>query len=525
MDDYYQLLQQLLQRSQAMVTSSSQTGPGVAPFPANSSSTTQQTQGGESPAPAPQLPLQHLTQPAAAATAATSSLSHFMQVWQDLAQQSQQQQTQSQQLLSILLQRHIQSLSSQLPQAQASSSASTSAVDIIRSLGAAGVAAALPDAVAAAAALVPSGSPLPSDLLCLLLANQQQHQSQQQRQNLVEQILIAQLLQMLQQQLLQPPPPPQPQQQLSLLLQHGQNQMAFEPLQQHQQGQLISQTIQELRQQEYPTNSAVAAAAQTANESDPKPGNPVHAVQTSRNQEMRAADSPHLAEAAAATITKTTAPVETPAAVPQFKCPPVASLTLPIHEREQQQTISEDNQTSNNNKNNNNNHSSSGAASASDTVPVFLSESGAASIVEVKVRKRRHYNSESFPQKLHRLVHECTDAGKGPIVGWLADGTGFEIRNMTDFVKEIIPQYFRHRKLTSFRRQLSMYGFRRDVTMRESSCYAHELFHRDHPEKCKEIKRLTEFELVLRNQQQKKKSKKSTSASASSASSVEDSTS
>jgi len=119
--------------------------------------------------------------------------------------------------------------------------------------------------------------------------------------------------------------------------------------------------------------------------------------------------------------------------------------------------------------------------------------------VELQIKTRRRYSHESFPEKLHRLIREAVDGDKDHIVAWLPDGHGFEIHSLKAFEDEIIPTYFRHQKLASFRRQLSMYGFRRDCAKQEARRYVHEIFHRDHPERCKEVKRLTDFQLVLKH--------------------------
>jgi len=133
----------------------------------------------------------------------------------------------------------------------------------------------------------------------------------------------------------------------------------------------------------------------------------------------------------------------------------------------------------------------------------------------VQIKKRRRYSHESFPEKLHRILQETSRIGetRERIISWTQDGSGFEIHNIKAFEAEIIPLYFRHRRLTSFRRQLSMYGFRRSISKQNTGCYAHELFHRDYPEQCKEIKRLSEFELVANETDEKEQASISASSS------------
>lgn len=113
--------------------------------------------------------------------------------------------------------------------------------------------------------------------------------------------------------------------------------------------------------------------------------------------------------------------------------------------------------------------------------------------ISFQVTERRPYRHESFPEKLYRLLHESAVSGKSSIVSWTPCGKAFEIHELEAFEKEIIPKYFRHRHIASFRRQLSMYGFRRAVVDDGYSGFAHEIFHRDHPEQCATIKRVSEI--------------------------------
>ena len=63
--------------------------------------------------------------------------------------------------------------------------------------------------------------------------------------------------------------------------------------------------------------------------------------------------------------------------------------------------------------------------------------------------------------------------------------------NKTDtFFKEIVPLYFRHSRLSSFKRQLNLYGFEQINIGPYRGGYYHEMFHRDSPEICRRMRRV-----------------------------------
>lgn len=59
-----------------------------------------------------------------------------------------------------------------------------------------------------------------------------------------------------------------------------------------------------------------------------------------------------------------------------------------------------------------------------------------------------------FPRKLFQILCETDPT----VVGWDTDGESFHIAKLEKFVEEVMPQFYRHNKLTSFQRQLNLYG-------------------------------------------------------------------
>ena len=92
-----------------------------------------------------------------------------------------------------------------------------------------------------------------------------------------------------------------------------------------------------------------------------------------------------------------------------------------------------------------------------------------------------------FPEKLHKMLSNIEEDGHGHVVSWQPHGRCFLVHKPKDFVKEIMPLYFKQTKLTSFQRQLNLYGFCRLTFGQDRGGYYHELFLKDRQFLCKRM--------------------------------------
>eukprot|EP00586_Coscinodiscus_wailesii_P001121 CAMPEP_0172484732 /NCGR_PEP_ID=MMETSP1066-20121228/12304_1 /TAXON_ID=671091 /ORGANISM="Coscinodiscus wailesii, Strain CCMP2513" /LENGTH=157 /DNA_ID=CAMNT_0013249433 /DNA_START=171 /DNA_END=644 /DNA_ORIENTATION=+ len=92
--------------------------------------------------------------------------------------------------------------------------------------------------------------------------------------------------------------------------------------------------------------------------------------------------------------------------------------------------------------------------------------------------KERLPNNYSFPQRLFVILDEEEAVQKpNPVISWLPHGRAFMINDPNAFTETIMPNYFSNiKKLSAFRRQLNINGFRQLTKGADSGAYYHELF-------------------------------------------------
>jgi hypothetical protein len=95
---------------------------------------------------------------------------------------------------------------------------------------------------------------------------------------------------------------------------------------------------------------------------------------------------------------------------------------------------------------------------------------------DVSDKRTRGGVTEPFPEKLHRMLEEVKKDGKDEIVSFFSHGRAFAVHDPDRFTNEIMPKYFKQKRLSSFQRQLNLYGFTRITSGPDAGGYYHELF-------------------------------------------------
>mmetsp|Transcript_5417 Transcript_5417/g.6769 ORF Transcript_5417/g.6769 Transcript_5417/m.6769 type:complete len:436 (-) Transcript_5417:290-1597(-) len=101
-------------------------------------------------------------------------------------------------------------------------------------------------------------------------------------------------------------------------------------------------------------------------------------------------------------------------------------------------------------------------------------------------RTGRRGAPQVFPRKLYQIMTESSE----DVISWTTNGTSFIILDMDTFSEQILLNYFRHQKYSSFQRQLNLYGFHKISKGPETGAYAHDCFIRGKPELLTGVRRL-----------------------------------
>lgn len=81
-----------------------------------------------------------------------------------------------------------------------------------------------------------------------------------------------------------------------------------------------------------------------------------------------------------------------------------------------------------------------------------------------------------FPVKLQIILKVTEILGQQHIISWLPHGRSFMIHRPCEFEEKIMGEFFKQTKLSSFKRQLNLYDFRRVTRGTDCGSYYHEMF-------------------------------------------------
>jgi len=96
--------------------------------------------------------------------------------------------------------------------------------------------------------------------------------------------------------------------------------------------------------------------------------------------------------------------------------------------------------------------------------------------------RKRKGRTGTFPQKLHQMLTDLErQEGGANIASFLPHGRAFAIHKPRDFVKHVMPKYFRMSRFSSFQRQLNLYDFQRITDGSDKGAYFHQLFIANRP--------------------------------------------
>ena len=98
--------------------------------------------------------------------------------------------------------------------------------------------------------------------------------------------------------------------------------------------------------------------------------------------------------------------------------------------------------------------------------------------------KKGQMKPNLFIKKLYKILNSGTH---NEVISWSPDEACFAIKDIHSFSESILPQYFKHKNISSFIRQLNMYGFHK---AKEGSYeFTHPLFKPGQVESLKSIHR------------------------------------
>jgi hypothetical protein len=106
-------------------------------------------------------------------------------------------------------------------------------------------------------------------------------------------------------------------------------------------------------------------------------------------------------------------------------------------------------------------------------------------------KRRRRKKTPSFALILYDLLVDAEAEGNDNIISFTPTGNAFQVHHPQKCEQMILPRYFRTKKIDSFKRQVSIYGFERIPFGPEEGAFAHKDFRRGRRDLAQSIRPLS----------------------------------
>jgi hypothetical protein len=94
----------------------------------------------------------------------------------------------------------------------------------------------------------------------------------------------------------------------------------------------------------------------------------------------------------------------------------------------------------------------------------------------LQLEKQSNAKDHAFPTRLHYVLSDLEKDGLGHIASWQPHGRCFIVHDLERFITDVLMRWFNMSKISSFHRQLNLYGFKRISQGPDRGGHYHELF-------------------------------------------------
>ena len=119
----------------------------------------------------------------------------------------------------------------------------------------------------------------------------------------------------------------------------------------------------------------------------------------------------------------------------------------------------------------------------------------------MKVSKEKMNRPKKFILTLFEIINDPQNTGT---IEWTDTGSSFAILNLPQLTSRILPQHFKHKNISSFIRQLNMYGFHKVRDTGDVIVYSHPDFSQGSPDKLVRVDRKSGEAVKLASDKEKR---------------------